>query len=317
MTRILYITATRIGDAVLFSGPLAHLLDTHADARVTVACGPLAAPLFEAAPGVERVIVMTKKQRGGHWFDLWRAAVGEPWDLVVDLRGSVTSWFLRAGARRVNRRRPGHVHQHRVREAAAVLDLDPPPSPRLWIAPEAFAAADRRLPADRPVIALSPAAAAPFKEWAPERFAALADRLAGPGGALEGAAVALMGGPGDEPVSKAVAAQVRAAQIIDLTGTLALTETAACLSRARLFVGNDSGLMHMAAAAGTPTLGLFGPTDERIYGPWGARAEAVRAGEAADENARGVLRHARESLMEPLQVEAVADAAEALIARTG
>ncbi len=316
MTRILFITATRIGDAILFSGPLAHLLEAHKDARVTVACGPLAAPLFAAAPGVEQVIVMAKKKGGGHWFDLWRATLGTRWDLVVDMRGSITSWGLRAGARKVNRRRPGHEHDHRVREAAAVLGLDPPPPPTLWIPGEAKRVAETHLPEGRPVLAVSPAASAPYKEWAPERFAALIDALTGPGGAMAGAAVALFGGPGDEATANAVGAACRNADIIDLTGKLALPETAACLSRARLFVGNDSGLMHMAAAAGTATLGLFGPTDERIYGPWGDRARSIHAGEAADENARGTLRHATESLMGALEVDAVIEAAEALLADT-
>jgi lipopolysaccharide export system permease protein len=316
MTRILFITATRIGDAILFSGPLAHLLEAYPDARVTVACGPLAAPLFAAAPGVEQVIVMAKKKGGGHWFALWRAALATRWDLVVDMRGSITSWGLRAGARKVNRRRPGHEHDHRVREAAAVLGLDPPPSPKLWISDDAKRAADTHLPEGRPVLAVSPAASAPYKEWAPERFAALIDALTGPGGAMAGAAAALFGGPGDEATAKAVRAACRHADIIDLTGRLALPETAACLSRARLFVGNDSGLMHMAAAAGTPTLGLFGPTDERIYGPWGDRARSIHAGEAADESARGTLRHATESLMGALEVDAVIEAAEALLTDT-
>ena len=197
MKRVLFITATRIGDAILFSGPLAHIAERWPEAEITVACGPLAAPLFRAAPGVRSVIVMAKRKGGGHWLDLWRAAFPHRWDLVVDMRGSLTSWALRAGERRVNRRRPGHVHDHRVREAAAVMNLDPPPAPRVWIDAAAEAAADRLLPADRPILALSPAAAAPFKEWAPARFSELARRLTAPEGALAGAAIALFGGPGD------------------------------------------------------------------------------------------------------------------------
>jgi ADP-heptose:LPS heptosyltransferase len=64
---------------------------------------------------------------------------------------------------------------------------------------------------------------------------------------------------------------------IDLDGRLSLSEAAACLERATLFIGNDSGLMHLAAAAGAPTIGLFGPTDAAIYGPTGRRAVAVVA----------------------------------------
>jgi len=50
----------------------------------------------------------------------------------------------------------------------------------------------------------------------------------------------------------------------------------ACLRRARLFIGNDSGLMHLAAAAGAPTVGLFGPSDDRRYAPWGPKTRVVR-----------------------------------------
>ena len=64
MTRILFITSTRIGDAVLSSGLLDHVTAAHPGARVTVACGPLAAPLFTHAPGVEEVIVMSKTPGG-------------------------------------------------------------------------------------------------------------------------------------------------------------------------------------------------------------------------------------------------------------
>ena len=78
----------------------------------------------------------------------------------------------------------------------------------------------------------------------------------------------------------------------------ALPEAAALLARARLFVGNDSGLMHLSAAAGAPTLGLFGPTPAGEYGPIGRAARAVvspdgtmagLATERALEAARGLL----------------------------
>lgn len=316
MTRILFITATRIGDAILFSGPLAHLARTHPQAQITVACGPLAAPLFRAAPCVTDIIVMAKRPRGQHWLDLWRRTAGQRWDLVVDMRGSVTSWFLRAGSRRVNRRAPGAEHRHRVAEAGAVLRLDPPPAPEVWIDAAAREQANRLLPKGAPILALAPAASAPFKEWPPERFAALANALTGSGGALEGARVALFGGPGDLETSNAVRAGITGAQVIDLTGQLDLVAAAACLQRARLFVGNDSGLMHMAAAAGAPVLGLFGPTDERVYGPWGSDARSVRAGGPADEADRDRLRHAATSLMQGLELAPVLAAAQALITQS-
>ena len=59
-------------------------------------------------------------------------------------------------------------------------------------------------------------------------------------------------------------------------GRVDLLTAYALLKRARLFIGNDSGLMHLAAAAGAPTLGLFGPSDERLYAPWGPKARVLR-----------------------------------------
>jgi ADP-heptose:LPS heptosyltransferase len=94
-------------------------------------------------------------------------------------------------------------------------------------------------------------------------------------GPLRGAAAIVLAGPGKE--ERAMAAPLLAAlpDAIDLAGKLSLPEVAACLSRAALFVGNDSGLMHLAAAAGAPTLGLFGPTNAAEYGPAGRQAMAV------------------------------------------
>lgn len=313
MTRILFITATRIGDAILSSGLLDHVLRTHTDARVTIACGPLAAPLFRAVPGLERVIVMTKKKGGGHWLDLWRQTVTKRWDIVIDLRESATSWFLLAGKRHVKRNWPGDsTPVHRVEEAAAFLNVSPPPSPVLWLDDLAHARARALMP-DEPVLALAPAAAARFKEWAPERFAGLATALTGPGGAMAGAHVAIFGGPGDEATGRAVAAQLNKERTHDFTGQLDLLETGACLARAALFVGNDSGLMHMAAAAGTPTLGLFGPTDERVYGPWGRATASVRAGGEADERTRDRLKTSKTSLLANLELAPVLAAAKNLV----
>jgi ADP-heptose:LPS heptosyltransferase len=58
---------------------------------------------------------------------------------------------------------------------------------------------------------------------------------------------------------------------------------AACLERAECYIGNDSGLMHLAAAVGTPTLGLFGPGTEQVYGPWGVHTACLRTPESAAE----------------------------------
>lgn len=105
---------------------------------------------------------------------------------------------------------------------------------------------------------------------------------------------------------------------IDLTGKVDLLTAYACLKRASLFIGNDSGLMHIAAAAGTPTIGLFGPSDERRYAPWGEHAMAVRGPRsfdqflAIDPELSQAIRH-----MSDLPVATVFKAAKDLLAKVG
>jgi ADP-heptose:LPS heptosyltransferase len=96
-------------------------------------------------------------------------------------------------------------------------------------------------------------------------------------GPLPGARPVVFAGPGavEAEMARPVLAALPGA--IDLAGRLSLPEAAACLARMNLFVGNDSGLMHLAAAAGAPTLGLFGPSPADEYAPSGRRAGFVVA----------------------------------------
>lgn len=320
--RTLFISSTRLGDAVLTSGALAWALRRSPNPRVTVACGPVAAPLFEAVPGVERVIAMRKGPWQAQWRMLWREAAGVRWDLVVDLRGSLFAWTVRTGERRVFRTPWGGGPLrggHRVDQIRAGLRLDGDAEPRLWIPEEDSRRAARILGDGRdPVLAVAPTANWPPKAWAADRFAAMLAALTAPGGALPGARVLVAGGPGERDLAAPVLAAVPEGRRIDLVGTERLMTIAACLGRCRLVVANDSGLMHLAAAAGAPTLGLFGPSDERHYAPRGPLAAWVRTDEpAAALLARsGQVNDAPGALMTGLPVGRVVDAAETLLART-
>ncbi|WP_372491052.1 glycosyltransferase family 9 protein, partial [Falsiroseomonas oryziterrae] len=132
--RILFVTATRIGDAVLSTALLDHLLRTHPEARFTVACGPAAAGVFARMPRLERLILVEKKRFERHWLSLWSQVVATRWDLVVDLRASALAWLVPTRRRAIGQggRRPGH----RLTHLGAVLGLSPPPLPVAWTAPE-------------------------------------------------------------------------------------------------------------------------------------------------------------------------------------
>lgn len=266
--RILFITSNRVGDAILSTGLLNHLIRTHPNARITVVCGRVAEGVFARMPNRERTIVLDKRPYGRHWLALWARVARLRWNLVVDIRGSAMAWMVRTSRRAVWRRRTGH----KVQELAAVLKLDPAPLPVAWTAPEDRARAVALLP-EGPFIALGPTANWAPKTWPAERFSELFQALAS--GPLPGAVPVIFAGPGADEAAMAAPLLAALPGAIDLGGRLSLPEAAACLARAALYIGNDSGLMHLAAAAGAPTLGLFGPTPAAEYGPSGPRAAAV------------------------------------------
>ena len=105
-------------------------------------------------------------------------------------------------------------------------------------------------------------------------------------GKLPGAVPLILAGPG--PDERALAAPLAALLpgAIDTTGQLSLPEAAACLQRCAVYIGNDSGLMHLAAAAGTPTVGLCAATRDRAdeFVPTGRRARwAMGSGPSMDD----------------------------------
>jgi hypothetical protein len=122
------------------------------------------------------------------------------------------------------------------------------------------------------VVAIHPGAGNPGKRWAPDRFAALVRRLR-----ERRARVVVVGGTGEDALVDVLAEHA------DLVSRAApLREVAALLAATSIVVANDSGLMHVASAVGVPTLGIFGPTSERLWGPTHSYAHTVRDRAATD-----------------------------------
>ena len=313
---ILFVAPSRIGDAVLASGLIRTLVDEIPGARLTIVASALTAPLYAEVPGLRRVIVMEKRPLAGHWIGLWSQVRGERWGLVVDLRGSALAGFLRPRKRAVHR--AGGPQVHKVIEAARLLKLeDAPPAPFLYTSPQIEARAETLTRGDTPILAIAPAANWVGKTWPAERFGLVARDLLSPRGPLAGGRLMLLGGPGDRELVGSVRAAFPRDRLIDLAGREDLLTCYAALKHARLFIGCDSGLMHMAAAAGAPTLGLFGPSDERLYGPWGSKARTVRGARGFEEiRAQDPRLNQQLCHMMELRVEAVLAAARALIADT-
>jgi lipopolysaccharide heptosyltransferase I len=130
---------------------------------------------------------------------------------------------------------------------------------------------DRRLKAQGAQVfaLLNPGAGWGAKQWPAERYAEVASRLA-----ENGLRSLINFGPGEENLARAVESASRGAAE---TFTGSLTQLIALTRRARLFIGGDTGPMHLAAALGVPVVGIFGPTDPARNGPFGTRSVVLRS----------------------------------------
>jgi len=302
--RLLLVRPDHVGDVLLTSPAVDQLRRALPAVHVTYLVGPWAAEVARHGPGPATLASLdfpaftrrTKRSLLAPYALLWReaarlrlahydaAVVFRPddwWGALLVLAAGIP---VRLGIR-VPETEPLLTHalppaaagEHAAALALRLADLAcqtlsgaqpsrPPDGPIFRLTAAERGAADRLLaPLDlgaRGVVAVQPSAGAPLKSWPVERWAAVADDLAG-----SGAAVLLVGGPGDASLLLAIAAAMRAAPTALLSGQ-PLGVTAAVFARCALVVGLDGGAAHVAAAVGTPTVRLYGPADPRQFGPW-------------------------------------------------
>lgn len=300
MAAILFLAPDDLGEAVLATGALAHVLGEAG--QLVVVCSAEARSVFRAAPGLVALHALPPRAGFAPLLRVRRELGRVHISQVIDARGGWLGNTIAAPRRTVLAAAP--VLRHRAEDWADAVGADRPLGPKLWIDAQARRRADGV--AEGPVIVLAPGGSAAGKRWPRERFAAVARRLVS--GPLGHAEVIVLGAAArDAEITQALVRSLDAdgVRARDLGGTLDLLAAAALMERAVLCLGNDNALTHVAAAAGAPTLTLFGPTDERVRGPFGPRARAMR-GLALEEIA---ATPSRTGAMEAIGIDAVEAAA--------
>lgn len=291
----------------------------------------LAEPLVRGHPAVDRVHLWRRGGGVAGFRALVQEVRGAGYELAVDLQRLAKSALLArlSGAPRVlgfDRGRakeaswlltrehlapadPGAHMLEQYLEFARHLGLTAPvPRRRLPVDPEAEAWATSRLEAlGAPPIVISLGATKPANRWEPARFGALAAALA-----ADGHPVLLTGGPADIPAGElAERAAGSAPGVENLVARTTLLELSSLLARAHLFIGCDSGPMHLAAAHGTPVIALFGPADPRRTGPYGEPHQVIRVPPSCAPCNAKTCDQPRHACMEDIGVERVLEAARA------
>ena len=278
---ILYIAEAEVEAAVMSSGVLAWLVEAMPQARFTVVGSPATAPLFADTPRLERLLTLDRDGRF-EWIALWNQVRGVKWGLVLDMRGSTLSGKLRRQKRAVrgplgkNGNEPG---LHAVEQAARVLKLDDTPAPKLFFSDETMAAVDAIIqPDDKPILAVGPGTDWIGKRWPAERYSKIAAALLADDGPLAGGRLLIVGEDADRDLAHTIRLAVARKRVIETQGKLTRLQAGAALSHASLYIGADSIWIQLAVAAGAPSIGVFGPSDETLVGPWkGASVRGPRS----------------------------------------
>jgi predicted lipopolysaccharide heptosyltransferase III len=287
--RILVIKLRYVGDVLLATPVLSRLRESFPKAHIAMLVNPGTDDVVRDHPALDEVLVMERGSLARQWRfvrDLRRRR----FDLVIDLtdadRSALLGWLSRAPVRLgynsegrwrgvlytqvVEADRFGiHTVRYHLTATEALGLTGRPPAPILAVAPEARREADRLLreagvDGARPFVCLHPGARWWFKAWPAERYAALADLIQ-----TETTAQALfLGGDQERSLESRIADGMKT-PFRSLIGKTGLRALAAVLERATLMVSNDNGPMHMAAVLRVPVIGLFGPSDPAVWGPWG------------------------------------------------
>ncbi len=274
--RILLITLSNIGDAVMTTPVLEALHNRYPRATLDIVTDARARELFTHCPYAGKLLLKDKQAGWRGTLALVKQLRRTHYDLIVDLRTDGLTLLLRA-RRRLTRRHGQSLGQHAVERHFGVIsrhiDSTCIPPARVWLSPAEQAFADRQLsglPGPR-WLALGPGARWPPKCWPSRQFEALVNQCQ-----TGFDAVILLGDHSEQAACQYLKERL-CLPGINLAGNTDLLQAAAVLSRATLFVGNDSGAGHIAAAMGTPTVTLFGPGDPARYHPWHPQARWIQS----------------------------------------
>lgn len=266
----------------MLSTAVIHPLRSHfADTHLTFLVGPRAIDILEADPQLDATIVYDN--RGEHSglkgrLKLLRSLRKVGYDLVVNLRDSILARFISAehwGLLRGDRNRHAVTRYLEVLNSRGVDIAGSQPCIQITDAEKASVKKFLRIDefaTERLLIGIHPGGNWKYKLWQAEKFAQLADSLH----TAYNAAILLFAGPSERNLQAQIAEMMETPPLIIEIDDL--RELAALISSCNLYIGNDTGPMHIAAAVGTPVVALFGSTDRIRSGPYGEHHTVVQSG---------------------------------------
>lgn len=299
--RLLIRSTNWIGDAIMTTPAVRTIRQSFPRAHISILAKPWVAPVFENSPHVDAVLIYDGAARHkGFWgkFRLAKELRRYRFDAAILLQNAFEAALitflggipLRIGYNTDGRSlllthpvpcKPEFKKVHQTRYYLNILrELGlKDGSPNLYFA----VSRQQRLRAKEilveyglskteGLVGINPGATfGPAKQWHPERFARLADKIQ----EITGFRILILGSPQDSQLGRQIT-QMMKYPPLDLSGKTVLGEAMALIEQCRLFVSNDSGLMHVAAALNVPLVAVFGSTNSKTTGPLGSRSRVVQ-----------------------------------------
>ena len=273
--KILFICSNLIGDTILSSGVINHFVTQNKDAKLTFIVGPTAAPLLKNYKNIENTIVFEKRKFNIHWFYIFKKTYRTKWDIVIDFRSSAISHVLRNKKKYIFKK---HQNIHHIEQLASSFGFN---CSNLFIptSDDEKNKANNDLDSSFKHIVIFPGGNWSPKIWSADNFNKTMKLLSTKYHKIK---FILVGSLKEKnkfynQLIKGISKDL----IIDLFGCN-LTLTSAYMKKSNLFIGNDSGLMHLAVANKLKVISLFGPTNDKIYGPYGSNNVVIRTSENFD-----------------------------------
>ena len=288
--KVLYITMSNLGDAIMALPAFDFLRRCCPQAKITVVAGPRTKCIFENHPDVSELIIFDKQASLRQKIDLFFKLKRGSFDVVVDLRDTFYRWGVKACYKNPARLSyPSWVthasQKHLFKAAVALFGLSfteeqfhefntrRNPSFISWKDQESTEKLleENKLSRKDEFVLVAPGCRSDLKQWGKEGFIAVARQIR----EKYGYPVILLGDKSDQLLARAIVC-ASGEGIVDLSGKTNFGMLASLVQWSKFVIGNDSGILQIASYLDKPTVGIYGPSDYKQYGPWSKRGLIVR-----------------------------------------
>lgn len=274
---ILVVGYSRIGDTILATSLINHLLQKHSEAEFTIVTSTISKDIYQDMPRLKKLIVIDKKKYGGHWYRIWDIVKDKKWELVVDLRSSYLSYFLETKERKIFK---GNEQEHKIKQFAKLLKCKNDIKPTIWADQNKYINILKAKKISENYICVAPISNWQGKDWPMDKYYQLFDDPF-----FENYEIVILGASNKASDNTKIKnlKESLSIKVNNLMNNANMIETYFILKSSILFLGSDSSNMHLSSAAGIPTIGLFGPTNDKVYGPTGKNNLTIRTSTKYDE----------------------------------